>query len=301
MKDNLVTILLILLIILVVGGVGYFIFFIVNENNNSQTSTANTNNVNTVEQPSENNNNTQENENKSQNINGANAIKMSVGETEERTVNNGTAQMDLIHVDDFLLAIPDALKQEGYNVELTNNDTVLNITSNGGTYTCKIARFSDKVPYTLTEEQDNELYNLYDEIATSACNEQGVTEEDDNYYDIYYDEYYKINASYPEVLEFYENNGIDRLTKFEGFTDEELENAWSLVTDNRNTLNMGTRSGSDGYSSTIFENNDGSERAYMYEFGGDNYSFAGLFLLDETISGDVELSDYEVDFWTFSI
>ena len=106
----------------------------------------------------------EQNQNNNNNINtkspkGSNgAYKLSIVNTKEQSVVTGIdgeeSFVDRILINDFTLSIPPKLKEVGYNIELSDDDTIINITSKDETYSCKIAKFSNTVPY---EFSDNEL------------------------------------------------------------------------------------------------------------------------------------------------
>lgn len=245
-------------------------------------------------------------ENKSENFSKYNsngkAQQLSIKETKEQKVNVGTNQetkVDYITIDNFVITIPSKLKQIGYNIELTNNNTVINITSNDNSYNCKIARFSDKSPYELTEDQETELNNIYDELAEEACSKLGVSKDDDNYYEVFYDEYDKIDSSNERISSFYNKYNIDKYTSFSGFTSEELINAWELIGVNSNNIgswNSNNRYG--GILKTTYKSD--TRTSYLWEIGTDENAFNGLFLQTQTYNQESYLRNYEVDFWTWS-
>ena len=156
--------------------------------------------------------------------------------------------------------------------------------------------FSNVAPYKLTQEQENELYSLYDQLAEQAFNKQGISKDDDNYYDVFYDEYVKIDSSYEEINQFYIKYNLNKYTSFEGFTNVELENAWKLLEVDPNNIGTSSRSNSGGILQTTFTGD--SRLSYQLEVG-ENNKFKGLFLQTQTYSDKNILNDYEVDFAFF--
>lgn len=296
-KDNMVTTILIVSIIVVIVGIGGVLIFLFNGMHKHKNQT-------NIVELSDNNETVSQEQNVSSNEVSSNkepdgtAMELAIKETKEQNINNGTRKVDFVYIDDFVITIPTKLKEEGYEINLTNHNKVLDITSNDNLYHCKIARFSSVNPYELTEEQENELADLYDEIAMQECKKLGVSEDDDNYYDVYYEEYDKIDASNSNIVKFYRQYGINPYTRFEGFSKDEMENAWNIFDMHIDGLEWNANNEAGGIRKATYKGDNTT--AYTYEIDGNQNSFAGMFLQIETFAGDdSEVDDYEVDFWTF--
>ena len=115
-------------------------------------------------------------------------------------------------MDDCVFTISDKLNKNGYEMELTNDDKVLSITSKDGLYSCKIARFSSINPFELTEDQEKKLADIYDKLSDEAYEKINVSKDDENYYDVFFEQYDKEKENSKELADFYDDNNINRFT-----------------------------------------------------------------------------------------
>lgn len=84
--------------------------------------------------------------------------------TKEESSYEGN-KYDMLYVDDFILSISSELKEQGYQVKLLKNNTVLNIVSKDNLYEFSLVRYSDISPYQLTEAQSDEFFRTENKIA----------------------------------------------------------------------------------------------------------------------------------------
>lgn len=297
-KDNIIMIILITLIILLIIGICVIVFFLYKNNKNNYPTALNLSNDNETSNRIENiNTMLDKNNDKNNNEPNGTAMKLKIGEIKEKEVmNDYTDKADFIYIDDFVLCISGELKLKGYKINLINDDKVLDITSNDNSYNCKIARFSNENPYELTDEQYDELEELYNKIAYEQCEKLGISEDDDNYDEIYEEEYDKIDISNNKVKEYYDNHNINRYTSFSGFTHNEKENAYDLLDINMNDFEFSSSSKAFA-KETKYNNNRENKTVTLYEMDDKSCAFAGLFIKLETKSE--EDTDCDADFWTF--
>lgn len=298
-KSNIIKILIICIaIICIVLGTAFILNFKNSENKEEiYISGKNYENEKEVENNIEddNNTNTEEKEEAKGTPN-----QLEIKETKEqkmRYANNEEKQVEYIIVDDFTLIVPEKLKEIGYDTKLTSNNNVLEINSKDNKYSCKIARFSNE-ECKLSKEQQESLDKICDEIAKENCNKRGIAENDERYKEIYNNEYSKINASNNKVLQFFNENDINRYTSFRGFTNLELENAWKVLGMDINNMGTSTYESYGRIFKTTYEQNETT--LSQWEIGNDEYNsvlFQGLFLKTETFSGDKsQMIEYAVNF-----
>lgn len=307
-KDRLIMIILIVLIIVIlIAGVFGYLFFVKNSNDNTSSKStenakAETSSQNTLSSTPENTINDQNNvntNNLNQNTTNNNApngslYPLNLGEVKEQrvTTNNGEESTDIINIDDFSLITSVKLKQVGYNMELTDNNTVLNIKSNDGLYSFKLIRLSNVTPYSLDENQETELDEILDRIAKAALSARGVTEDMDNYYDVYYEEYDNAKTS-DEALNFYSRYGINRYTSMSGYTTYEILNIRNLLGVNGVEFTSTYTNDAGGMSKSTYIFNNGKYQEI--EITEDMYPYNGIFMIVENYNGS-EDDDYSVEF-----
>lgn len=223
------------------------------------------------------------------------AYQLEIKNIKEETLNNGT-KIDKMTVNNFKLTISGKLKEQGYRTELSKNNTVLNIISNDNLYRCKIAMFSDVTPYILTDDQKTELNNLYEELAKEACDKKGISKSDDNYYEVYYDEYYKLDVTNKKIAAFYSKYNLNRYTSFESFTNEEYKKAWELVGVNEVFLSNPSDFIKEYYGGGVTKTTIPTDSGICYQYEFDkNITLNGLFLMNTT-GEDSNTDGYDVEF-----
>ena len=203
--------------------------------------------------------------------------------------------IDKILMDDCVFTISDKLNKNGYEMELTNDDKVLSITSKDGLYSCKIARFSSINPFELTEDQEKKLADIYDKLSDEAYEKINVSKDDENYYDVFFEQYDKEKENSKELADFYDDNNINRFTSFDGFTEREMkENVWGLLDINTDELEWIMENKS-WYRNLLYKTSDSD--VHLCELSKEKLPFAGIFVIMETYEGDYD--NNEVDFWIF--
>ena len=217
--------------------------------------------------------------------------KMSIKET----VDDDLDSPDYIYINNFVLAIPIPLKKAGYKISLSNNDTVLNITSKDNTYVYNLSVYSDIPPDELTNNQAEELYNIFDtcsKYATKQCDNLGISENDNKYDEYYIRELYNIRSSAEEVNDIYDKYHINKYTRLVGFNFEELTNAWELLGINWNSID---------YSHYI--ELDKLEGGLISYYNEDSITIRqlendkGLFIIKEVYDDKTTQNNYQISFF----
>lgn len=187
--------------------------------------------------------------------------ELEIKETREEKIDD--QDVDFIDVNNFTLKIGGELKKVGYETNLTNENTVLNILSNDNFYTCKISCFSEEEPYILTEEQKGELNNLKEKATKSP---------DKN-----------------DINDFYSKYNLNRYTFLDGFDISDIKKAWSAIGINYEELKNPNYEENDFYRGTTYM--ETYTKSQSIEFYNQS-NFKGIFL--KTESGSID--DYNVEF-----
>ncbi len=291
-RDRRITIILILLIIGIIAGIGFFIYYINNSTVDDEEIATENKVLNITNETDENTINLNTTAKEPDGI----PYMLENNGASERNVNNDTAKIDTISISDFSLNTSIKLKEVGYKVELENDNKIVNISSNDGKYSYKLIRLSDKTPQRLTKDQIDELDIICSNQATKACIDQGLTEDSENYKNVYDAEYSKIT---PEVETLYNKYNINRFSTISGIGQEVLNsNLETLGIENKESFEFNQESGTkDAQYEYVYVSKDKKSKITETEISSESgmYNYQGVFLILETYTED-NLDDYSVDF-----